>query len=828
VAALLIWWLILEAIGILALPLTLRLLRFLPDRGLGFARHVGLLVAGYLFWILVSLGILQNTVAGVLVVLALLAGLSFVVWRREGREMWAFLVRQRRLILTTESLFLAALIAMAFFRAYNPEIAATEKPMEFGFINGVLRSRTFPPLDPWLSGYAISYYHFGYVIVAMLTRLSGLASDVTFNLAVAMLFALAANAAFSVTYGMVANGRRPFAGYRARHGSDGALVGGPCESAARTGVLAAMLVVVIGNLEGAFELIRARGWGIEVLWRWLDVRNLGVTPPSATWYPDDGWWWWRASRVIHDRLPGGGYDEVISEFPFFSFLLGDVHPHVLALPFVMLALALALNVLLSIGRGALAGDAPGAISTGQTSWLAWLRRRARALWPGGAADIVLWGLLLGALGFLNTWDMPIYLGLFLVAYAIRRWPSLRLGSGNRQSRFPAFDRPSPRVWLADTVALGAVLSALCIGLYLPFYLGFRSQAAGLGWVGEIKTRPHQYLLMFGALIVPLVGWLAQQVWAYVRLPRGGRRLPPSAEFAVALLGGVMLASAVRGWWTAALTLALAVVAAALGLWGASPDEEDAGRTRLDGGSVLALLMVAAGLLLTTFTEFLFLRDTFGTRMNTVFKFYYQAWVLLAIGAAFGVHAVVTTWRGASTAGRYAWIAWAAVSLLVVAAGFSYTLAASASKANGFRGRPTLDGTRYVAEQRPDEYGAIQWLREHARPGAVMLEAAGGSYSEYNWVSAHSGVPTVLGWGGHELQWRGNYDEPGRREPDIAAIYQSTDLHRKAALLDEYGIDYVCVGPLERATYHLSALQIEALDRLMTRVYEQGDMILYAR
>ena len=810
--AVLIWWVVLQAVGVLALPLTLRLMRFLPDRGLGFARHVGLLVGGYLFWMLVSLGILQNTVAGALVALALLAGLSLAAWRREGRVLWAFLQRQRRLILTTEALFLVAFVAMSLLRAYNPEIAATEKPMEFGFINGILGSRTFPPRDPWLSGYAISYYHFGYVIVAMLTRLSGLASDVTFNLTVAMLFALAANAAFSLTYDMVA-------AYRARHGSLEGALGTPSEAAlgtraaARTGILAALLVVAVGNLEGVFELIRARGWGSEALWRWLDVRNLEATPPSPTWYPTDGWWWWRASRVIHDRLPDGGYNEVISEFPFFSYLLGDVHPHVLALPFVMLVLALALNVLLSVGHAtAPAGGETDALSGDLASWLGRLRRGARALWPGGAGDLALWGLLLGALGFLNTWDMPIYVGLVLVAYAVRR----------------QFDRPAPRSWLADTVLLGAVLSALCIGLYLPFYLGFRSQAGGIGWVGEIKTRPHQYLLMFGGLLVPVTGWLGVQVARYLRLSRGERRLPLAAEVAVALCGGLMLASIVRGWWTAALTLAIATVAAALGLWGARPDGEDAGRTRLDGGSVLALLLVAVGALLTTFTEFAFLRDTFGTRMNTVFKFYYQAWVLLAIGAAFGVHAVVATWRGATPAGRYARIAWAAASVLVVAAGFSYTLAASASKTNGFSGRPTLDGTRYVAEGQPDVYGAIRWLRQNARPGAVMLEATGGSYSEYNWVSAHSGVPTLLGWGGHELQWRGNYDEPGRREPDIAAIYQSSDLSRRAALLDVYGVDYVYVGPLERATYRLSEGQVNAFDRLMTRVYESGDVILFAR
>jgi YYY domain-containing protein len=808
--AVLIWWLILEAVGVLALPLTLRLLRFLPDRGLGLARHVGLLVGGYLFWILVSLGILQNTVAGVLVALTLLGALSLAAWRREGRALWPFVRRQRRLLVATEALFLVALVAMAFLRAYNPEIAATEKPMEFGFINGILQSRTFPPRDPWLAGYAISYYHFGYVIVAMLTRLSGLPSDITFNLTVAMLFALAANAAYSLTYNMVA-------AYRARQGTLETAWGAPSEAAARTGIVAALLVVAMGNLEGVFELIRARGWGSEALWRWLDVRNLGASAPSATWYPDDGWWWWRASRVIHDRLPDGGYHEVISEFPFFSFLLGDVHPHVLALPFVMLVLALALNVLLSVGRIGRSEGATPSDPGDPPSWLGrvrrWTRRQARHLWPGGAADIVLWGVLLGALGFLNTWDMPIYVGLFVVAYALRRWVA----------------QPSaPRAWLADTVIMGGLLGALCIGLYLPFFISLRSQASGLGWVGEIKTRPHQYLLMFGALLVPVVGWLGVQAGCYLRQPWEARHLPLGAEIAVVLCGGLMVASLVRGWWTAALALAIAMVSVALALWGARPAAEDARPTRLDAGSILALLMVATGVLLTAFTEFAFLRDTFGTRMNTVFKFYYQAWVLLAIGAAFGIHGVMATWREATPAGRSVRIAWASVTVLVVVAGFSYTVAASASKANGFRGTPTLDGTRHVAEAQPDVYGAIQWLRRNAGTDAVLLEATGGSYSEYNWVSAHSGVPTLLGWGGHELQWRGNYDEPGRREPDIAAIYQSTDLARKAALLDTYGIDYVYVGPLERAAYRLTAVQIDALDRLMTRAYESGDVILYAR
>jgi uncharacterized membrane protein len=163
---------------------------------------------------------------------------------------------------------------------------------------------------------------------------------------------------------------------------------------------------------------------------------------------------------------------------------------------------------------------------------------------------------------------------------------------------------------------------------------------------------------------------------------------------------------------------------------------------------------------------------------------------------------------------------------LVGAGLSYTVAATASKTDGFSGEASLDGTRYIERHRRDDYEAIQWLRAHAEPGAVLLEATGGSYSEHNWVSAHTGIPTVLGWGGHELQWRGNYDEAGRREPDIAAIYQSVDSNKTKSLLAKYDIDYVYVGRLERSKYHLSSATMRKFDRLMERVFENSGVIIY--
>ncbi len=806
--AVLIWWLVLQIIGVLALPITLKLLRFLPDRGAGMARQVGLLLSSYLLWLLVSLGVLRNTTPNMVLVLALIGAASAYLWMREGREMRTDLARNRSVLVATELVFLLSLAGFALFRAYNPDIAGTEKPMEFAFINGILRSPTFPPKDPWLSGYAISYYYMGYVISAMLTQLAGLPSDITFNLIGVTLFALTMTGAFSLVCNMVravAEGRDSL---QALVQPVAALPG------ILTGLLAAVLTALMGNLVGVFELLRAHGLGSEALFRWLDVRNLQVTPPSSRWYPDDTWWWWRASRVIHDRDAAGHSMEVISEFPFFSFLLGDNHPHVLTLPFVLMALALALNLLLwrrsPQPEESQATAAPEEPSSASPGWFRRITDGLAALWPGSPLDWLLWAVLLGSFGFMNTWDYPIYLGIFCLAYAIQHQAVKRVSLD----------------WLGDVVLTGALLLAAGALLYAPFYISFRSQAGGIGLVGPIKTRLHQYLLMMGILIFGATSLVVALAAQWRRQIPEVRKLSPVAQVVVAVTLLAAIVSAIQGWWTASLVALIAGAAAMLLVWGAERREDAPDNAALHPSSAFALLLVVSGLLLTGSVEFIFLRDTFGTRMNTVFKFYYQAWVLLALASAYGAYVIVDRLRSQGRAARIGLAAWSLCGAVLVLAGLSYTVPAIVSKTDGFRGQPTLDGTRYVAQWRPDDYAAIQWLRENAPIDAVMVEAPGGSYSEYNWVSAHTGIPTLLGWGGHELQWRGSYEIPGRREPDIQQIYQSTNAQTTRALLMNYGIDYVYVGRLERQKYGVSPAVMQTFDTLMDRVFEQGQVIIY--
>ncbi len=253
------------------------------------------------------------------------------------------------------------------------------------------------------------------------------------------------------------------------------------------------------------------------------------------------------------------------------------------------------------------------------------------------------------------------------------------------------------------------------------------------------------------------------------------------------------------------------------------DGVDVGPTRLGLAERFGLILLLMGLLLPLSVEFVYLRDNFGIRMNTIFKFYFQAWVLLALASAFAVYYVHQSLNGVGQR------VWQGIFTLLILGGMVYPVLATLNKANNFKGEPTLDGIAWVEQVHPDDHAAILWLRGHAAPDAVILETPGARYASYRYearVSALTGRPTLLGWGGHQSQWRGNYEEPARREPDIEILYNGLDRQTTLTLLNKYDITYVYVGPLERQKYNPAGLNKFA--NLMDIVFAQGDVVIYQR
>jgi len=158
----------------------------------------------------------------------------------------------------------------------------------------------------------------------------------------------------------------------------------------------------------------------------------------------------------------------------------------------------------------------------------------------------------------------------------------------------------------------------------------------------------------------------------------------------------------------------------------------------------------------------------------------------------------------------------------------YPVMAIPSKAGEFRGPATLDGTAYLRAYLPDDAAGIAWLQANVRGAPVVLEANGGSYTDAARVSAQTGLPTLLGWGGHELQWRGNYDEPGQREPVIQKIYTTTDQAERDSLLARYDVKYIFVGRLERDRFRLNDAALARWAESYDVVFSQGETRIFRR
>nr|MBC8497157.1 hypothetical protein [Chloroflexota bacterium] len=496
-----LWYLIITFLGLLTFPLVYVLLPSLPDRGYTFSRALGWLLWGYVFWMLGSLGVLQNNVGGEILALLVLAAIVFWSVRQVGwEELKTWFSAQRRLVLTTELLFLAAFAGWAVVRAANPEIVGTEKPMELAFINAILRSPTLPPFDPWLSGYAISYYYFGYVLVAMLAKLAGTTGGVAFNLGGSLVFALSAIGSYGLLYNLLAWREKASPSNPETNSSNSRLTldasrsTPPAPPSAITPLLAPLLILIVSNLGGLLHLLRLGGvfWRIDKtgaltspIWAWLDMGRFSDPPPSES-FPH--WWWWQASRVIQDfDFNWVNKGDIIDEFPFFSYLLADLHPHVLAMPFAFLAMAMAFNLFLDRGD----------------EKLPWPRLNL------SPPFFVLSAVVFGGMAFLNTWDFPFYVALFAGAYALR--PLItdhRSRQNDNEMEIPAVRRrPSAVGMIRDFFIAGLTLGITGIMLYFPFYLGFSSQAGGTLPNVIFVTRGIYLWIMFAPLLVPIFAYV---------------------------------------------------------------------------------------------------------------------------------------------------------------------------------------------------------------------------------------------------------------------------------------------------------------------------------
>ena len=798
---LLVWLLAIELIGLAAFPLAFLLFRHLPDRGFSLVKPLALVAGSFALWVLGLTHLVLISRPAIIVVFSFIAiGGLYAAWTQRTR-LTGFLRREWPTLMAVECVFLAFFLLWAWITSEAPAISGTEKPMDFALLNASIQASYFPPEDPWLSGYPISYYYFGYLMMGFLAQVTGIASNVSYNLSISLVSALAAAGVFGLTHNLVR------------------LSGGRPGTALGCGMIACVLLLVIGNLEGVVELIHSLGWGDEAFWAWVGVKGLEGGGSGGSVLPDQYLWWWRATRVIDTVVDGRSLDYTITEFPMFSFLLGDLHPHAMSLPFNLLAMSASLQFLVSPNR-------PG---------FGWLRQH-----PVHAVTLA---VILGSLAFINAWDFPVMAGLFGVLLLVKAY---------------RYTNRDVRRAITDAAAVFVPVIGLAVALFLPFYLSVDSQVSGVLPVTGPGTRPLHFMLVIGFLTFLGASFLLRQLMGLrspdsqdgpaVKLLLIATLLPfllwADIILVVGYLGDSFQDALLNVFWRGLWVLPALAVAGVAG-FSAMQQARFGEKSGDRGATPFSLIALSAAFYLLAGVELFYVVDLFGNRMNTVFKVYYQAWLLLSVAGAYGLFYWASRGRGAQPvdsettcepathsalpywrrAGEHAWTI---LAVLLLMGSLYYPVGAVLDRTGLFSpgyklSDNTLNGLAFVENSDRGEYDAILWLRDDA-PWGRIVEAVGEDYSDSSRISASTGLPTILGWKGHELQWRGSSKPFSGREEDVEAVYRSSDSSEVKAILERYDVRYVYLGSRERGTYGIENL--EELDGLLKTAWEGDGVIIY--
>lgn len=766
-----VWLITTEIVAFSSVPVLWRFLPFLNDRGFGASKILGLAFVSYLTWLMASLKLAPFERPLLLLAWLVLAAASFAAVARSGhrRVFVAWLRRERRLLLVTEIVFLAGFGVFLYIRAANPDlwhpVFGGEKPMNFAYLNAVTRSEYFPPYDPWFAGGIINYYYFGFVLVAVLIKLTGIMPEIAFNLAQPTLFGALCAGVFSLAFGL----SLPVRG-RVRR-----------STAYVAGIAGVVLVGILGNLDAGLQVLdqlsklgaeaAPSSGGFARLLAGLVAVIQGAHFPVLDF--------WRSTRFIGPEDVGP-----IHEFPYFTFLYGDLHAHQIALPLTVAVLITGLNIMRS------------------------LRANARHVpW----ASLLIAGVLVAMLRATNTWDFPTYAAIIALMLVLGTVPGLL------------------RVERSSVQTL--IVSALVFGLALQFSFAPYLQRYQLFYNGvdpvKARTALSQFLTIHGLLLFlggSLFAWYFVQSRRRVAAARRETALVPEPGYYSMLLplGGLSGYASPAGWAAGmGVVLGLGLVLAGfatrgflvfgIGVAAAACWAHWRCSNRLVQAALFGVALCA-----TLIPEFVSLQGDIG-RMNTVFKFYLQAWVLLSVAAAVALGWLIRR-SARDSFMRQMRPAWLTVAAILVLAAAAYPLLASKAKVGlRFNDMPlSLDGMQYMDSavylddgkdlNLPADAQAIRWLQDNVVGTPVVLEGRSPVYRWGSRVSIYTGLPTVLGWDVHQGQQRTGYASMiQERIADVERAFASVSPQEALGILRKYQVRYVVVGGLERAYYPAAGL-----------------------
>ena len=795
------WVLLIQILGLLGAPYLFLVCKGLPDGGYSFSKLFGLLLVGWLTWISVSLHISPYSKMIILLVIFILGLVAFILTRINSSEIRTFLKTYKRVILFEEVLFWLLFSIFLLIRYANPDLwhpfLGGEKPMDFAYLNAVIKSKYFPPYDPWFAEGYINYYYFGFVLWGTLIKISGITPSVAYNLIIPSLFAMTAIGAFGISLALI-------------HKNDRCVK--KCELL--YSLLGMLFVSVIGNLgtikliSDAFTKLSSSSWDlgfksltyiVNLISGFIVFISKDISLPVSLEH-----WYWNPTRLISHAPSEAG---PINEFPWFTYLFADLHAHAMALPLTLLALGLGLVI---------------------------LKSRINKL---NLFHITAPALVLGGLWTTNTWDLPTYAFVILMILILYEWSK----ENTITNIFNAV-----KVWL--------IIMFLAYIFYYPYHKYYAFPYTGMTlWKGS-HTPLTEYLLINGFflyLIIPflitdflfgkkhngIVRTLKTIIFKYKSLRRfkhlqkaliGNISVYQTTQYLMIIILLLFITLILSGQILPGVILIFLTLTILLFF-----------RCQPVINEQITLLFIGIALLLSLTVEFITLSGDIG-RMNTVFKFYLQVWVLFGLSSISSYVIIIKHFPFWPVFIRRIWIAGFIILFFCV---LLYPVTATKAKIkdrfvessqNTLDGMACLEGAVLFDKngyiKLIDDKLAIEWLLDNVEGSPVVVEANPSLYSWGSRVSMFTGLPSIIGWDWHQKQQRAilPQDIIDRRLKNVEKIYNSKDPLEAYKILKGYNAEYLVVGTLERAKYNKKGLsKFNSSDSTFWKlVYDTGETRIY--
>lgn len=696
------WWLAALFLGIGMFPVTGYLFSHFRDKGWLVSKVLGIAAAGFLTWLLVNCRILPFTGMAGRSIAILLAVTIWCFWflgiqkGEKKKVICEFFSRDMiAAALEGEIVFTLFFLLWTYAAGFRPAAYGTEKFMDYGFMMAMMRSIELPAKDLWYAGEPINYYYGGQYFAVWLTKLTSTQVAQTYHL----MRTLVAGFAFALPFTLV---RQMLLDRKQEGKKEGKAVLGGILAGAGVSLAGNMHYVVVGKLLPWIRKVFALPEGDYTYWFPNSTRYIG-------YYPE-------------------GNDKTIHEFPSYSFVLGDLHAHVVNVLFVLAVICL---VYAMVQRYRWEKENTRKKLTNlpakglQGGWGLELRRTL--------TEPYVWGLafFIGLFHWTNYWDFVIY-------YVMG-------GMGVIYCNFLRFQKSGDRKERIRLTAIHSGIHAVWVFLWgsifaLPFTLQFETMVSGIA-LAQNHSRPYQWWLVWGLQFLMTLLFF----WCVFRDHRKKGTEPETVDFF-----GIIL-----------------------------------------GISAIGLILIP---------EIVYVRDIYEkeyARSNTMFKLTYQAFIMFGILLGY---VFVRFWMEKKQwirklLGTVGFVCFVGCCCYIGTAVHSWF--GEVWDKDQYQG---LDATAFLESEFPEDAGAIRWLNEHVEGNPVVLEANGDSYSDYERVSAMTGLPTILGWYVHEWLWRGGIEDLNLRGAEVETIYTSNDQAVIENLLRTYQVEYIFVGSMEREKY----------------------------